>query len=331
MVFALLAVLILVAVAWLGVQVPGGQVLFGILIPYAALLTFLSGLIYRVMRWAQAPVPFRIPTTCGQQRSLPWIRYARLDNPFTPGEAAGRVALEVLFFRSLFRNLKAGLREGPKLVYQWEKWLWLGALLFHWSLFTVLLRHLRLVTDPVPALVPLVEGVDGFLRVGVTALYLTDVTLIVGIGYLVLRRALHLQVRYVSLPSDYFLPLLILGVAATGVLMRYFFRVDITAVKELAMGLVTFHPVVPAGVGELFYVHLFLVSTLLACFPFTKLVHMAGIFLSPTRNLANNNRAVRHVNPWDYPVAVHTYEEYVEEFGKHMVQAGIPVGKEGEE
>ena len=49
--------------------------------------------------------------------------------------------------------------------------------------------------------------------------------------------------------------------------MRYFTKVDIAAVKELTMGLVTLHPVVPEGIGAIFYVHLFLVCTLLAYFP----------------------------------------------------------------
>jgi hypothetical protein len=98
-------------------------------------------------------------------------------------------------------------------------------------------------------------------------------------------------------------------------------------VKELAMGLVTFHPHVPDGIGIRFYIHLFLVCVLIAYFPFSKLTHLAGIFLSPTRNLSNNSRFVRHVNPWDYPVKVHTYDEYEEEFRDKMVEAGIPVDK----
>ena len=84
----------------------------------------------------------------------------------------------------------------------------------------------------------------------------------------------------------------------------------------------------PETISPLFYGHLFLVCVLLAYFPFSKLMHMAGVFLSPTRNLANNNRAVRHVNPWDYPVKVHTYEEYEDEFRDKMKAAGIPVEKE---
>ena len=65
-------------------------------------------------------------------------------------------------------------------------------------------------------------------------------------------------------------------------------------------------------------------------FPFSKLVHMGGVFMSPTRNMANNNRKKRHVNPWNYPVKHHTYEAYEDEFRDHMVEAGIPVEKEPE-
>ena len=78
----------------------------------------------------------------------------------------------------------------------------------------------------------------------------------------------------------------------------------------------------------IFYLHLFLVSFLLAYFPMSKLVHMGGVFLSPTRNLANDSRMRRHVNPWNYPVKVHTYEEYEDEFREKMKAAGIPVDKE---
>jgi hypothetical protein len=69
-------------------------------------------------------------------------------------------------------------------------------------------------------------------------------------------------------------------------------------------------------------------SVLLAYFPFSKLMHMGGVFLSPTRNMANNNRSKRHVNPWSYPVKVHTYEEWEEEFHDKMKAAGLPLEKE---
>jgi hypothetical protein len=57
-------------------------------------------------------------------------------------------------------------------------------------------------------------------------------------------------------------------------------------------------------------------------------MHLAGVFLSPTRNLRNDSRERRHINPWNYPVKVHTYEEYEEEFRDKMIEAGLPVEKE---
>ena len=85
---------------------------------------------------------------------------------------------------------------------------------------------------------------------------------------------------------------------------------------------------VPDSVSPIFYGHIFLVCVLLAYFPFSKLTHMAGVFLSPTRNMANNNRAVRHINPWDYPVKLHPYDEYEDELRDKMKAAGIPVEKQ---
>ncbi len=143
-----------------------------------------------------------------------------------------------------------------------------------------------------------------------------------------MRRIFSPQVRYISLFSDYLAILLIAGVAISGILMRIFFRTDVLQVKELALGVLTFHPSIPQGVGLPFYIHLFLVSILVAYFPYSKMMHAPGIFLSPTRNLKNNSRAHRHVNPWSYPVKVHTYEEWENDFREPMKKAGLPLEKE---
>lgn len=94
------------------------------------------------------------------------------------------------------------------------------------------------------------------------------------------------------------------------------------------MGLMTFSPVIPDNVSVVFYLHFFFVSVLLMYFPFSKLMHMPGVFLSPTRNLANTNRIKRHVNPWDYPVKVHTYEEWEEEFKEKLKKSGYTLERE---
>ncbi len=325
--YSLIAVIVLFLLAFIGVKLPGGEVFFGIIIPYLAIVIFILGFINRVIDWARSPVPFRIPTTCGQQKTLPWIKPASIDNPSTTGGVIVRMILEIVLFRSLFRNTKCAIKEGTKISYEWEKWLWLFSLAFHWAFFTVLFRHLRFFTEPVPAVVQLVAKLDGFLQIGLPELRISGVVLLVAVTLLFLRRIWIPQLKYISLGSDYFPLFLIFAIAFTGILMRYFTKVDIEGVKEFTMSLVTFKPHITKGIGSIFYSHLFLVSVLLIYFPFSKLMHLGGIFMSPTRNLANNSRAVRHINPWNYPVKIHGYAAYEDEFREKMIEAGLPVEK----
>jgi len=239
----------------------------------------------------------------------------------------GRMALEIFLFRSLFRNAKVEILQ-KRPVYGSAKWLWFFGLLFHWSLLIIVMRHLRFFIEPIAGWINSLSAVDGFFEIGIPTLYLSDAAILSGLSFLFLRRVISPRVRYISLFTDYFSLLLILGVVGTGLLMRHFFPADLLQVKNLALGWVTFSPIVPKGVGTLFYMHLCFVFTLMVFFPMSKLMHAGGIFLSPTRNLANNNRMRRHLNPWNAPVKVHTYEEYEDEFREKMKLAGLPVEKE---
>jgi nitrate reductase gamma subunit len=325
--YPFILVLILGALGYVGGSVQGLRPLFGIFVPYAAILVFLAGVVRRVIRWSNSPVPFRITATCGQQKSLPWIKPNRIDNPSTGLGVFTRMAFEILLFRSLFRNTKANLHGGPRLVCAESKFLWLGALAFHWSFLIVLLRHLRFLLDPVPKWVLSIQNLDGFFQIGAPVVYATDLGIFAALIYLLSRRVFDLKIRYISLVADYFALFLLLGVALSGFWMRYFFKTDIMQVKQLALGLAEFSPVIPEGLGPVLFIHIFLLSALVAYFPFSKLMHMGGVFLSPTRNLANNNRSKRHVNPWDYPVRVHSYEEWEEEFRDKIVASGLPLEK----
>jgi len=326
---ALFIVLILVAISLVGVETIGLNSVFGIYIPYVALAIFLLGIVIRLLQWARVPVPFRIPTTAGQEKSLPWIKYEYLDNPHNTLGVIFRMILEVLLFRSLFRNIKGEVRDGPRLTFASAKWLWLFGILFHYAFLTIVLRHLRFFLEPIPSFVAIITSLDSFFDILIPTVFLTDIVFLGAAGYLFLRRIVIPQMRYLSLPADYFALFLIIGIGVSGVLMRQFIKVDLLKVKELATGLVTFSmPAAPEGIGVIFYVHIFLVSCLLAYFPFSKLMHAPGVFLSPTRNMANNNRFRRHVNPWNYPVKVHTYEEYEDEYREKMKAVGLPVDKE---
>src|SRR3989339_1391154 len=266
--YPFIAVLALVLIALVGANLPGGQALIGVVLPYVAFLILLGGFVAKILGWAKSPVPFRIPTTCGQEKSLSWIPQNCIDNPSTRGGVVIRMILEIFLFRSLFRNTKTEIHDGPKLVYGSSKYLWLFGLLFHYCFLTIVIRHLRLFTTPVPFFVSVTEYLDGFFQVGLPVLYQTDIIFVLAITFLFLRRVIMPQVRYISLPADYFTLFLIMGIAITGVLMRYFLRVDVVAIKQLALGLATLSPTITGQIGAIFFVHVFLVCALLIYFPF---------------------------------------------------------------
>ena len=327
--FSLVVVLLLALVAYLGTEVAGLQIVFGGVLPYVAVAVFLIGVVATVIKWAKSPVPFHITTTCGQQKSLPWIKSSYVENPHTKLGVLFRMVLEVLFFRSLFRNTSAQvLGSERKVAYQPNVWLWLAGMAFHWTMLVIVFRHLRFFLAEVPWVVHAVQNLDGFFQVGVPVFYASSIIFLAALTFLFLRRLASPALRYISLLNDYFPLFLLLGIGSTGFILRHLVKTDVVAVKQVAMGLVGFHPVAPPEVHWLFYMHLFLVTVLLAYLPFSKIMHLGGIFMSPTRNMANTNRAKRHVNPWDYPVKVHTYEEYEDEFRDKMKAVGIPVDKE---
>jgi nitrate reductase gamma subunit len=219
-------------------------------------------------------------------------------------------------------------RGREKVSYIGSKYLWAAAMVFHWSMLLIVLRHFRFFVDPVPVWVEFLQRWDGFFQVGVPVIYLTTVAFVAALAYLLLRRLADPKVRYISLPSDYFALYLLLGIGASGILMRHFEKVDIVQVKAAIAGWASLQAVTPTGVGTWYFVHVFLVSALLVYLPFSKLLHMPGVFLSPTRNLANNNRRVRHINPRNPPIVGHTYAEWEEEFHDKLVAAGLPLERE---
>ncbi len=325
---SLLAVVVLGLIAYVGAGAAGLQGVFGIFIPYLAVVIFIAGFVNRVLGWAKSPVPFRIPTTSGQQQSLDWIKQNKIDNPSTMFGVIARMFLEIVLFRSLFKNTRTEI-VGDRISYKWVVWLWLFAILFHYSFLWVVVRRLRFFLEPVPFFVSSLEQIDGILQVGLPGVFLSGITLLAGATLLLLRRILIPKVNYISLAADYFPLLLIIGISLTGMMMRYFTKVDVVKVKELTMGLATFHVGIPeGGLGGIFYTHLFFVCILVAYIPFSKLMHMGGVFLSPTRNLANNSRMKRHINPWNPKVKFHTYDEYEDDFREKMIEAGLPVEKE---
>jgi len=330
MLIAAVLTIMLGFIAWLGASI-GLQYLFGVIIPFIALLVFIFGVIWRIVDWARSPVPYSIPIVGGQERSLSWIKPAYIDSPYCRVATLARMFFEVVTFRALFRNRQAVVLEDQRAIFYSSKWLWLAALVFHYSFLVVLIRHSRFFFHPAPPCLAWIETLDSLMQVGVPRLYASGLALLGAALFLLFRRLFLNRVRYISLLNDYFPLCLILGIAGSGLWMRYFAKVDIASVKQLAMGFVQLSPALPSQpIGEWFFVHVFFVSVLLIYIPFSKIMHFSGVFLSSTLNMPNNGRARRHVNPWKEPTVYRTYEEYEDEFRERMEEAGIPVEKQSE-
>ena len=151
-----------------------------------------------------------------------------------------------------------------------DKFLWGAGLLFHLALWIVLLRHLRYFLYPVPT------WVEGIQTLGLYAGYIISLP----VAFLLARRLLMERVLYISILGDYLALFLLLTITVSGVLSQVFFRTYVIDVKDMILGLIHFQPRIPS-VHWLFVVHLISVSTLLAYFPFSKLIHAGGLLLSP--------------------------------------------------
>ena len=224
---------------------------------YAAFLVLVLGTGYRIWTYVRTPAPLKIPTT---------------PAPTTRSGVALRLAREVVFFESL---LKANL------------WLWAAGWLFHAGLALVLLRHLRYFTEPVWGWVAWLQPFGVYAGFAMAA----------GLAGLWIRRMFVARVRYISTPSDHLMLALLLGIALSGLAMKYVAHTDIVGVKRFFLGLMVFDWQ-PLPADPVLYAHLFLVALLMLVFPISKLLHAPGVFFSPSRNQVDDPREHRHVAPW---------------------------------
>ena len=224
---------------------------------YLATAVFVVGLAFRISLYARTPAPLKIPTT---------------PAPVTRQGVVARMFREVAFFQSLFKS---------------NKWTWLFGWVFHVAMLLVVLRHLRYFTEPVWFWVELIQPFGKYAGFAMLA------------GLLALwgRRFLVERIRYISGPSDHLMLVLLIGIAGSGLMMKYVAHTDIVAVKAFALGLMRFNWQ-PLPADPVLLVHLGLVLVLAIVFPFSKLLHAPGVFFSPSRNQVDNPREQRHLAPW---------------------------------
>ena len=224
---------------------------------YVATLLLVVGTGMKIRRYAKAPAPLKIPT---------------MPAPRTTQGVYFRMFREVALFESLFKS---------------NKWIWLFGYLFHLGMLVVFLRHIRYFTFDVWWWVEIIQPF------GVYASF----AMVIGLLGLWARRFLVERIRYISAPSDHLMLALLLGIAGSGMMMKFVAHTDIVAVKGFMLGLMRFQ-INPLPTDPILLIHLALVAILMIIYPISKLMHGPGIFFSPTRNQIDNSREKRHIAPW---------------------------------
>lgn len=224
---------------------------------YLATIVLIVGLVYRIQLYARTPAPLKIPTT---------------PAPVTAQGVVLRMFREVVFFESLFKA---------------NKWTWLFGWVFHAALLLVVLRHLRYFTEPVWLWVTWIQPFGKYAGFAMLA----------GLIALWGRRFLVERIRYISGPSDHLMLMLLIGIAVSGLMMKYVAHTDIVSLKAFVLGLLHFNWQ-PLPADPVLLVHLSLVLVLMFIFPVSKLLHAPGVFFSPGRNQVDNPREKRHLAPW---------------------------------
>lgn len=228
---------------------------------YIAVDILLIGLMIKIWKYASTPAPLKIPLT---------------PAPKTAAGVGSRMFQEVFLFKSLFRGNKA---------------LWVGGYLLHLGLVFLLAKHLRFFLPTTPVFIDDLVDFDLF----------TGFILLSALIFLFILRLVVDRHFIISVANDYLLLVLMMAIATTGLMSRFWegggVRADVPVIKEFVGGLFTFNPG-QAPENPMFLVHFSLVMLLFIYFPFSKLVHSVAIFFSPTRNQIDNARKKRWITYW---------------------------------
>ena len=224
---------------------------------YLATAVLVVGLAYRIRLYARTPAPLKYQQHPPRLHSRAWFC--------------------VCSGKWLFLKACSKPTNGPGCL----------AGCFHFAMLLVVLRHLRYFTEPVWFWVNLIQPFGKYAGFAMLA----------GLLGLWGRRFLVERVRYISAPSDHLMLMLLIGIAASGLMMKYVMHTDIVSLKAFTLGLIYFNWQ-PLPADPVLLVHLSLVLILMFIFPISKLLHAPGVFFSPSRNQVDNPREKRHLAPW---------------------------------
>jgi len=221
--------------------------LVGVILPPITLVVFLGGLLYRISVWWKLPSP----------------KMTLFPAPAPGAETFFGVLKATFFFPGLFKS---------------DRLLWFGSWIFHATLALILLGHLRVGTD-----FPAVWQALGINADVMSAVVGGSAGAVIFVAALILmaRRFMIPRVAEVSQTGDFVALGLLLAVVLTGNAMRLQGHFDLHLTREYFAGLVLLQFPMPPLNGW-FLAHFFLSQFLFLYLPFSKLLHVGGVFFTQT-------------------------------------------------
>ena len=218
---------------------------------YLAGIVFVVGMGWRVYQWATTP---KSP-----------VRLGMFPKPQTGLGRFGKMLKDTLIAPQSARI---------------EPAMWLFAMAFHVAALGAFVGHLRIVQEfqiLVNAL-----GEEGMNTFAAWSGGIAGTLMMVAVLFWVARRTFG-PFKQLSVPEDYLLLALLLGIVIMGNHMRFFGHVHADTYREWFQSLLLFSPAIPAeiaesNVGWSLGTHMLFVNLFLIYFPFSKLVHTIGSF-----------------------------------------------------
>jgi nitrate reductase gamma subunit len=219
----------------------------GVILPPITLVVFLAGLVYRLQEWRKMAMP----------------KMTLYPAPQPGGDTFWSVLKSTFFSPGLFKA---------------DRFLWVWAWIFHAALALILIGHIRVGTD-FPAL---------WAALGINADLMSS-TIGTGAGVVIFLAAILLTYRRMAIPrvqeitqgGDYLALFLLIAAILSGNAMRFQGHFDLSLTRDYFAGLIQLRGSLPPQNGW-FLTHYLLGQILLLYLPFSKLLHLGGIFFTQT-------------------------------------------------
>jgi len=221
--------------------------LIGVILPPITIVIFLGGLIYRFLVWWKLPMP----------------KMTLFPAPEPGSDTFVGVLKATFFFPGVFKS---------------DKFLWVGAWVFHAMLALILVGHVRVVMD-FPRLWAAL-GINADTMSAVTG-GAAGIIILLMLLILMARRVLSERVREITQSTDWFVLFLLFLIILAGDAMRFLGHFELAQTRAYFASLATLQFAAPPLNGW-FLLHYLLGQILFIYLPFSKLLHFGGIFFTQT-------------------------------------------------